>query len=175
MINYAEQLLLSKFENQKKMKMTALRGIGRCLVLLLISITSYGQEFHSEEKKAGYSLQGDDLIFIFDEQEYNVIPEKVVVTGIFRGWSQNMDNASWQLKKWDETSGIWILSINNSDFSIVSPGSPFKYRIDDGKWMDPPADADNEKGGNLIFMHDTTVPSLKAEIIDKNKKNGFLS
>ena len=53
----------------------------------------------TKEQIQGYAQQGDTTIFIFDEKVYNLIPTRVVVTGAFRNWNQNMDDASWALKK----------------------------------------------------------------------------
>ena len=119
------------------------------------------QGFTDVEKLQGYSVTVDEVIFVFDPNIYNVNPEKVVVTGSFRNWDQNMNDNNWVMDKSDE---IWTLKISNANFEKIYPNEPFKFRIDDGEWMSPPADAPNEKGGNLTFMQDFVVPGLKAEL-----------
>jgi pullulanase/glycogen debranching enzyme len=138
----------------------------RIIILLFIPISLLGQRFTTNERIQGYSLINDRLTFVFDENIYGVKAENVVITGIFRDWSQDMEDENWQLKP-SEEDGIWTLEITNSDFEVLSPQDAFKYRINNGQWLAPPSSAANTKSGNLIFMHGTHAPSLKAEIIDK--------
>ena len=121
------------------------------------------QNFTQQEKLQGYANRDADLWFIFDEKAYGVQAQKVLVTGQFRNWSQDLDDPNWALSK--QEGGIWTLKTSNFDFSNISPLSLFKFRIDDGKWMDPPQSAPNGKGGNLVYMKGLVVPTLKVEIL----------
>ncbi len=134
--------------------------------LCLLPIYCFCQTYTEAEKLSGYALRGDQMLFIFAAENYSVAPEKIVVTGIFRGWSQDMDDPDWNLQKDTADQTLWILQVDNVDFNALAPGNPFKFRINSGSWLDPPADAPNAQGGNLIFMHDYKLPDLKAEIIN---------
>lgn len=133
---------------------------------LLAAVSSSGQSFTEEQKLQGYALFGDKLTFIFDETLYSVSPQRVFVTGEFRNWDANTDHPNWLLQK---TGEQWLLTLDNTDFALVRPNSKFKFRIDDGNWMTPPAGAKNVKGGDLVFMQDYETLSLKAEL-----KNEYL-
>ncbi|WP_235290725.1 alpha-amylase family glycosyl hydrolase [Portibacter lacus] len=121
------------------------------------------QNFTTSDISNGYALDGDDVVFLFSENVYDVQPEKVVVTGSFRGWSQDMDDMKWQLNKEED---YWTLKVKNVNFEQLKPQDGFKYRINNGQWLDPPRSATNAKGGNLILMNHIEAPYLKAEIID---------
>ena len=126
------------------------------VVLISCCFSLQGQDYLQ-----GYSLSQDSVTFVFDPQIYGHQPDRVVVTGAFRSWSQDMDDPEWSLAKEDQ---LWKLKIANKDYSIINPQTPFKYRIDDGSWLEPPNQATNIKGGNLIFMPDIQVAELRAEI-----------
>jgi hypothetical protein len=71
----------------------------------------------------------------FDEGVYKENGVKnVVVTGSFCNWSQDMGEKKWQLKK--ENNGIWTKKIYNPNFEMIKTNTPFKFRINDGKWLD---------------------------------------
>ncbi len=131
---------------------------------LLLSVASsiYAQAATTEDKLQGYRLHGDQVRFIFDESVYDVTASRVTVTGAFRNWSTDMDAADWQLSK---SGDYWVLTVDNPGYATISPQSPFKFRINDGIWLDPPSAAPNSKGGNLVFLHDMQVPTLHAEIL----------
>jgi pullulanase len=131
------------------------------LLFLLPAVVGYGQNFTYEEKVQGYSVEHDQVSFIFDEKLYGVKPEKVFVTGEFRNWDASTESEAWELKKDGE---IWVLSIDNTDFSVISANSQFKYRINDGEWLQPPDASENTKGGNLVFMKGDDNLFLKAEL-----------
>ena len=40
----------------------------------------------------------------------------------------------------------------------------FKFRIDDGRWLDPPAAASNTRSGNLVFAPEASTARLRAEL-----------
>ena len=129
--------------------------------LFLVSFI-FGQAYSDEERLQGYSITDDTLTFIFDPAVYGVNPDKVAVTGQFRSWDKNMDNPFWQLNHIDD---LWILSVGNKEYKMIQPGTKFKFRINNGEWMQPPADANNESGGDLIFMKTTINKDLKAELL----------
>ncbi len=119
------------------------------------------QSFTDEQKLQGYAVFGDQLTFILDEGLYDVIPQKVFVTGEFRDWDQDLSKTEWMLKK---TGEQWLLTVDNTDFSLVKPNTKFKFRIDEGEWQAPPAAAKNEKGGDLVFMQQENAVGLTAEL-----------
>ncbi len=132
-------------------------------LLLAISMSSTlpAQSFTGDQKSQGYARFGDKVTFLFDPQLYDVSPQRVVVTGEFRNWDQNMNDPDWTLAK---TGELWLLSIDNTDYGVLEVNSEFKFRIDDGKWLDPHSGAPNERGGNLVFMQNAIRPGLKAEL-----------
>ncbi len=75
-----------------------------------------------------------------------------------------MNVPEWQLAK---VGDMWTLEIQNPEFETIPVNSKFKYRINDGEWLQPPTDAPNESGGDLVFMKSETTKGLKAEIIDE--------
>ena len=107
----------------------------------------------------GYSVSNDTVHFIFDEKLYSLEPVKVFVTGAFRNWDTGLDAKEWELKK---EGTLWQLAIENKGFSKIKPNTPFKYRINEGEWMEPPAAAQNAAGGNYIFLEQEV--SLNAEL-----------
>ena len=106
----------------------------------------------------GYALRGDSTVFVFDAALYDVQPERVVVTGAFRGWSTGMEDASFALAPGGD--GVWTLASPVE----VRPASPFKFRVDAGRWLDPPAEAPNVQGGNLVYRIGVTPTRLVAEL-----------
>lgn len=133
-----------------------------CLIGSLYTVGLLGQSFLPADRLAGYALEDSSVTLIFDPQIYGVQPRQVVVTGAFRDWGQNMEERAWQLQ---QVGDLWLLHFDNSDYRVLSPGTEFKYRIDEGAWMAPPTNAPNEKGGNLVFMQDVKLPELRAEIL----------
>lgn len=133
------------------------------LIQLLNSFIVTAQVFNDEAILRGYEHQGDTTYFIFSEEVYEIErPENVVITGNFRGWSQDMQAPQWKLR----TSGlqVWILALFNPNMEILPPSTEFKFRIDEGVWLDPPEEAPNLQGGNLVFMPGVEAPGLRAEI-----------
>ena len=112
----------------------------------------------------GYKVSGDTTVFVFNEKDYHVKNiNKVVVTGTFRKWSTDMDIEEWQLSK--NGKNVWYLKKENPEFKMIPPHAEFKFRINEGEWLDPPAKAPNLKGHNLVFMHEVILPALKADIL----------
>ncbi len=56
------------------------------LFLLFLTTLLNAESFTKEEKLQGYALNNENVIFVFDPAIYNVNPDKVIVTGNFRGW-----------------------------------------------------------------------------------------
>jgi pullulanase len=134
-------------------------------LLMLSSLSDVrSQSFTGDQLRQGYADFGSNITFLFDQQLYGITPERVVITGAFRDWDQSMDTPEWQLKK---TGNYWTLSIDNTDFQLIQPNSTFKFRVDEGEWLDPPADAKNKKGSDLVFMMGVEGDALKAEIRSK--------
>ena len=130
-------------------------------LLVIVSLSSYSQSFTSDQISQGYAVFGDKLTFIFDEVLYDVQPSRVFVTGEFRNWDQSLDIKDWELEK---TGQQWLLTIDNAEFSIVQANTKFKYRINTGDWLAPPASSPNNKGGDLVFMMSDKEGMLKAEL-----------
>ncbi|HOY96683.1 MAG TPA: alpha-amylase family glycosyl hydrolase [Catalimonadaceae bacterium] len=112
--------------------------------------------------KQGYVVENDTTTFLFNAEDYNLKPSRVVVTGAFRNWDQNMADPTWTLQKKDNS--VWKLKVYNPNYRNIPVSCPFKFRVDDGRWLDPPYGATNTEGGNLIYMKGLKAPSLKAEI-----------
>ncbi|MEM6645873.1 MAG: alpha-amylase family glycosyl hydrolase [Bacteroidota bacterium] len=131
--------------------------------LLLLSSSAQAQDFTDEDLRQGYADRGATTVFVFDAEAYGVVPERVVVTGAFRNWSEDMNAMAWRLTPDDERR-IWVLAVENPDFQTIPPSAPFKFRIDGGVWLDPRPDAPNQGGGNLIYAMGITPPLLTAEV-----------
>ncbi len=122
----------------------------------------YAQSF-PKEWVAGHIQRGDTAVFFFSPQLYGVAnPERVILTGSFRSWSQDMNDPTWQLAHLSDS--LWSLAIPNHELAIIPPQAEFKYRINDGIWLSPPVIATNERGGNLVFLPHIIPPMLHAEI-----------
>ena len=135
-------------------------------LLHLLPFTVLAQSYSSAERLQGYALAGDSTVFLFDAELYEKQPQRVVVTGAFRGWSQDMDEALWQLKK--VAPSLWMLPVANPDNNTIGPSGEFKFRTDDGEWLSPPADAPNNVNGNLVYLFGVKPPTLKAELRNPN-------
>jgi pullulanase/glycogen debranching enzyme len=139
-------------------------------ILVFFNLCIAQIEFTPEEKLQGYKQDNNTIYFVFDEKLYDVQPEKVVIEGSFRNWDHNMDDTRWWLKKEIQES-IWILKAPQS----IESGSQFKFRINNGDWMAPPAGAINLRGGNLIFGDDSEKIKMKAEIVGEFDVRLFIS
>lgn len=133
------------------------------LFFLPFFLNAQTAEFSRAERLQGYKINMDTTCFIFDEQIYQVKPERVILEGAMRNWNHDLNDERWQLKK-STAKDIWILNIVNPGLSVIPPGSEFKFRIDKGKWMDIPADAPNKNSGNLLFAHKLKPLRVEAEI-----------
>lgn len=131
--------------------------------LPILFSAAWSQAFSEDERLQGYAVRGSDLWFVFDEIVYGRTPSTVVVTGSFRGWSQDMSDATWQLRRVDGGGTIWALRPSGPGAAQIGANTPFKYRVDNGQWVQPPRSAPNQKDGNLHVLPGSR-PSLKAEI-----------
>ncbi|MEN0004584.1 MAG: alpha-amylase family glycosyl hydrolase [Bacteroidota bacterium] len=131
------------------------------IALLVCCLSANGQTFSPEERLQGYAHTKDQTTFIFDPSIYDRQPMLVTVTGMFRGWDQNMEAEAWKLM---QQGALWTLTVDNTDLETIQPNQEFKFRVDDGAWLDPPAAATNTKGGNLVFMPQAITKALKAEL-----------
>ena len=145
---------------------------GRCSVtrltrpllalLLFAAASGAAAQPSAAERAQGYELRGDTLRFVFDAWAHDVDPARVVVTGAFRGWSQDMADDAFALRPGED--GVWTLEIPNAGYERVRPGTPFKYRVDAGRWLDPPPGTPNAEGGNFVFLYGTPVARAVAEL-----------
>ena len=133
-------------------------------IFILVYSPVFGQ-FTESQLLEGYLADENQVTFIFDETVYGVNPTRVFITGEFRGWDANTEAEEWMLKK---NGSIWSLTVENDGFKTISRNSKFKFRIDNGDWQDPPAEAPNQKQGDLVFMKEDNPRILKAEL--KNEK-----
>ena len=120
------------------------------------------QSFTGEQLKQGYALFSDRLTFLYDANIYGTVPDRVYVTGSFRGWDAAFS------EEWDLTNSgsIWSLTIENEEDVKIPAKSEFKFLIDNAQWQEVAHSPTNEKGGNLVYKYDAFVPSFKAEILD---------
>jgi len=131
------------------------------LIILLTRIVPAQVYFDQAERFQGYKIIDDKSYFVFDESLYDVQAYRVIVEGSFRGWDHNLDDAIWWLKKDTLDARIWFLEVATP----IPPGCEFKFRINNGEWMDVPEDAPNEHGGNLVYAHEYNPPRLIAEMV----------
>ncbi len=132
------------------------------LAVGLVYVSCSAQSYTYEEMNLGYAVRDTFVHFIFSPLIYGTDPQKVVVTGSFRSWDQNMSDENWMLRP----DGDLFTLILRDPSKWLSPNDEFKYRINDGEWMSPPSEAINEKGGNLVYMKTAITMGLKAELIN---------
>lgn len=130
-----------------------------------VAVSAQAQTIPSEAHLQGYFHQADTTYFVFDAEQYKVeVAERVVVTGAFRNWSQDMESRAWRLRPLSRDRQVWLLPVYNPSYTFIGPSTPFKFRIDDGQWLDPPMLAFNKETGNLVFLYGVQPPRLKAEL-----------
>ena len=144
-----------------------MKKISLIVFLAMASLVSvFAQSYTGDQAKRGYAIFSDKVTFIFDENIYGVRPERVFVTGDFRGWDASTEVGEWELKKVGEQ---WMLTFDNVDESVIKPNTGFKFRINnEGEWLEPTDQSPNVKGGNLIYEMDRVVAGLTAEIRKSN-------
>ncbi len=130
--------------------------------LMIGGLNATAQSFPDSAWVQGFYHLGDTTWFLFEEAHYEVDPDRVVVTGAFRNWSTDMDDSAWILSQVNESA--WLLAVPNAAYATFGPQTEFKYRINDGAWMTPPAGTPNAKGGNLVLFPHLIPPSVKAEL-----------
>ena len=134
-------------------------NVASVLVLVLLAASASAQPT-GMERLQGYALGDDGAAFVFDPALYGVAPDRVVVTGPFRGWSTDDAAAEWALMP---DGDVWTLPIADPARAGLGPSVPFKFRAD-GRWLDPPAEAANVAGGNLVFRFGEVAARLVAEM-----------
>ena len=134
-------------------------------VLVFFAGAQAQTQFSAPARLQGYALAGDSAFFVFDEKLYGVQPQRVVIEGEMRGWDHNMEDKEWRMARSLNEHGLWSLACANPAFANIKPGAQFKFRIDDGVWLDAPASAPNQKGGNLVFAHEVTPTHVRAELV----------
>ena len=112
---------------------------------------------------SGFKFEKDTVYFLFAEDIYQIKAQGIVVTGAFRGWSQDLKDPTWRLSP--VGNGKWKLAVFNTNYEKVKPAMPFKFRTHEGKWMDPPKSAPNIEGGNLVFLKGIVPLSAEATIL----------
>ncbi|WP_419194634.1 alpha-amylase family glycosyl hydrolase [Novipirellula herctigrandis] len=117
-----------------------------------------------QQKHNGFVYANGTTMFVFDSSLYGIEPSRVVVTGEFRGWSQDMTDPQWHLTRSEQYPVLWTLSISNPNSRTIAPSSPFKFRIDDGRWIEPYHKAENRHAGNLIHRPGEKSVRLRAEM-----------
>ncbi len=131
--------------------------------LLALAATASAQVPGDAERARGWAKRDGQTVFVFDPARYGFAdgagPERVVVTGAFRGWSDDMDEHAWALAR---AGDVWTLAVDAA--RGPGPGTPFKFRVDGGRWLDPPADAPNVEGGDLVFRVGEAPARLVAEL-----------
>ena len=135
------------------------------LVSVLVVAVQTQAQFSEQTRLQGYALAGDSIFFVFDEKLYRVQPQRVLVEGEMRGWDHNMEDGEWRMLRSQNESGLWLLVRANPAFANIKPGAQFKFRIDEGVWLEVPAAAPNQKGGNLVFAHEIKPTHVRAELV----------
>ncbi len=126
---------------------------------LLWGNEAWGQMFPDSAWVQGHLLGQYTAWFLFDGSRYDLEAEGIVLTGSFRGWSQDLDDPAWELQPLGDNR--WALPIASADFP---PRAEFKFRTAAGQWLAPPANTPNAQGGNLVFLPHMIAPTLKAEL-----------
>jgi len=135
------------------------------MLFALLPLLLFSQNFTKAERLQGYAQHGDTTIFVFDASLYRVTPGKVVVEGAMRQWRHDMADTRWLLKRSKPENNLWILAVLNPNFKKFPPGTLFKFRIDQGRWLDPPAGAPNVKNNNLILFADIKPLHVRALLV----------
>ncbi|MCI4666874.1 MAG: alpha-amylase family glycosyl hydrolase [Bacteroidia bacterium] len=138
------------------------------LLCLFFPVLAFSQVFTQEEIQQGYANRNDQTWFLFSEKLYGISkPQKVVLTGSFRSWSGDMNDSKYQLKPMKKD--LWVLELSNPEFSNIGIRSEFKFRINEGEWLNPPENTPNEKGSNFVYMPNMIAPNLTAEMLSSGR------
>lgn len=132
-------------------------------VFIAFGAASAQHRFSDIERAQGYRVERGRATFIFDEAVYGFAPEKVMLEGAMRKWEHRMDDPEWELRRSDEQT-VWTLEKELAPGGALAPGMEFKFRAGDGRWLDPPAEAANRRGGNLVFEPAAASARLRAEL-----------
>ena len=95
-----------------------------------------------KDNLSGFEVQGDKVIFTFDESLYagQLLDdiESVTVAGDFQGWDPTA--ADWHATKGE--GGLWTFE---APLSTCPCGSKFKFVVNDIDWMQPDAEKTEKK------------------------------
>ncbi len=138
------------------------------LVLTCFIFVLHAQDtFTALQRSSGYAQQGEHVTFIYDDGIYKKSPTRVVLTGAFRNWNDDMAAPDGQMTRLSGTK-LWIKTIANPGYKTIKTHTPFKFRIDDGQWIAPMDNAPNSKEGNFIYGYDIKERPLRAEMVRPN-------
>lgn len=95
--------------------------------------------------RAGHWIQGDEVhFFLWKVAAPDVAEGEVRVVGPFNAWGEVADIARWTLRA-ACVAGVdgFVLDAPLAEVLPRSGQAPFKFRRADGRWVEPPHDADN--------------------------------
>lgn len=107
-----------------------------------------------EVRRAGMSIIGEDLVFVFDAKRYGILttPTEVSVRGSFNGWARKPE---WMLQERTTEKGIWTLQKSLTDVDIPgNSGQPELRFVADEVWPTLPSDIEPGHSflGNLLVI-----------------------
>ena len=82
-----------------------------------------------------------------------------------------MNLPDWHLAPHEAAPEVWTLAVPNLDYDAIGPATPFKFRVDEGRWLDPPDAAPNSQGGNLVFLFGMEPTRLRADPQSEPRKS----
>lgn len=95
--------------------------------------------------RSGHWIQGDEVhFFLWKVVAPDLAEGEVRVAGSFNAWGEGSDAARWTLRA-ACVAGIdgYVLDAPLAEVLPHSRPAPFKFRRADGRWIEPPHDADN--------------------------------
>jgi 1,4-alpha-glucan branching enzyme len=126
------------------------------IIIALTAVTSFAQS----KTRLGYRIEGDQLIFVFNVEDYsnitdaNIQVKNVFVAGEFNDWSRN----SWLME--ETKSGHFELSRPLSDFSGDFDWE-FKFVVNGEHWAEPTNEFENKIRAKNKFGMNLHVYNLR--------------
>lgn len=137
-----------------------MKKIFYCIIFIL-------SQFLTNAQPNGFEHSNDTTTFIFNPSDYGVIVKnKVILGGDFNNWGNNLNPNKWIMVR--QMGNFFTLRIYNPNFEIIKPNTEFKFRIDNGKWLNPPPTATNAENGSLVFMKGAEQLGITASMTDQN-------
>jgi pullulanase/glycogen debranching enzyme len=137
-----------------------MKKIFYCIIFMLC-------HFLIEAQPNGFEHSNDTTTFIFNPSDYGVtVKNKVILGGEFNNWGNSANPNKWIMRR--QMGNFFTLKIYNPNFEIIKPNSEFKFRMDNGKWLSPPAAATNTENGSLIFMKGAEQLGVTASLLNPN-------